>query len=205
MSIWKKRIQQIVFEKPTHDTQPDNGAHVHSGENISATWLNSSAVTSSKGVIKSERDLTSTSWPPLGSTENQYRSPIYELIGSVYRAGPEWVRQIVYTADSRSPGNFLFFEQIAPPRYNLIGSRFDPYKSVRDDPEAAFLCQHVTVPGENTLHLPMLATTQGNKSDPTLKQHRTGRWLNAGLMLGHRLRRWPNINPALSQRPVLAV
>ena len=30
----------------------------------------------------------------------------------------------------------------------------------------------------------------------------TTRWLNAGLMLAHRLRRWANISPALDQRVV---
>ena len=29
-----------------------------------------------------------------------------------------------------------------------------------------------------------------------------GRWPDAGLMLAHRLRRWPNINPALGERLV---
>ena len=32
----------------------------------------------------------------------------------------------------------------------------------------------------------------------------TRRWTNAGLKLAHRLRRWPNINPALVQRLVFA-
>ena len=34
-------------------------------------------------------------------------------------------------------------------------------------------------------------------------QTSTRRSPNAGLMLGHRRRRWPNINPALGQRLVL--
>ena len=37
-----------------------------------------------------------------------------------------------------------------------------------------------------------------------LKQASTGQWTNAGLMLGHRLWRWPNIKPALVQCHVLS-
>ena len=35
-------------------------------------------------------------------------------------------------------------------------------------------------------------------------KHETLYWTNGGLILGHRLRRWPNIKPQLAQRLVFA-
>ena len=41
---------------------------------------------------------------------------------------------------------------------------------------------------------------RGSRTIPANKRH----WANAGSMLGHRLRRWPNIDPALAQCLLLA-